>query len=739
MSSASERAKKAFSPYAGEQRWVSWVDEDGRKIPINPWDRFRNRASSTNPMTWGTREQAIMSLRRFGLSGIGFVFKEDDIVVGVDIDDCRNPTTGQITTWAQDIIDRLASYTEVSPSGTGVKIWGLWDKDGKCGLERAYKDNSIGLEIYPHSRYFTVTYQSLQYDEIREVGNELAAIIEENFDPADYAEKSRVSQGDMGDLFGDRLDVMEWVEEALGHVSPDSGYDAWLTVGMALHNGFNGTNQGLSVWDAWSRGSDDYDPQEIEQKWRSFSPGGGITPGSIWQMASDRGWRYTEPADEWGDFPVWAPAEVDEDVRSARVGLERIQWFDAASLYNDRRPYDPHLIEPQIIGKSDVAMIFGPPKSMKTMVTMDMCRQWAAGRPWMDLTVERPLRIAYFNFEIKKDNLRRRMHTVSLSPEHVEAMRGNLWFTNRFVDSLDGSFMEEVLVTLASQTAAMAEGQGWDLIVIDPLIDLFNGDNENDNVQVKMFINALKRLANKIDPDAALLLVHHSKKVSMRDQKEDPFNSLRGGSAFRGSYDTGISLMWDDARRTRLRLAFECRNGPGVEDRNVRFNEDTGRFDFVNNLDQSERVAGEEMGSKWDEEALRKAEVICQMLHDEAMKGVFHTARGFALKFANVDRYALGSGSTIRRKLNELVSKRVLGFFDAGSYGGTPAHANSEGHLCFSSMTVPDGGATLEEACGVVTHVVPSMVWDDSRGCAVSIDQVENSKLISALVAYKRP
>ena len=41
---------------------------------------------------------------------------------GIDLDDCRDPETGEIASWAQQIVDALESYTEVSPSGRGLHI-----------------------------------------------------------------------------------------------------------------------------------------------------------------------------------------------------------------------------------------------------------------------------------------------------------------------------------------------------------------------------------------------------------------------------------------------------------------------------------------------------------------------------------------------------------------------------------------------------------------------------------------
>jgi hypothetical protein len=68
----------------------------------------------------------------------------------VDLDHCRNPETGEIAPWAQQLVNALHSYTEVSPSGTGVHIYvrgQLAEKGRKRG----------DIELYDRERYFTVT------------------------------------------------------------------------------------------------------------------------------------------------------------------------------------------------------------------------------------------------------------------------------------------------------------------------------------------------------------------------------------------------------------------------------------------------------------------------------------------------------------------------------------------------------------------------------------------------------
>lgn len=54
--------------------------------------------------------------------GVGFVLDAGDPYVGVDLDGCRHPETRELAGWAAEIVELLGSYTEVSPSGSGVHI-----------------------------------------------------------------------------------------------------------------------------------------------------------------------------------------------------------------------------------------------------------------------------------------------------------------------------------------------------------------------------------------------------------------------------------------------------------------------------------------------------------------------------------------------------------------------------------------------------------------------------------------
>jgi putative DNA primase/helicase len=132
------------------RQFVNWKASEkpaGRldKIPHTP--SSGRRASTTDLMTWGTFEEALEGLRRF--HGVGFVFCSADPYVGVDLDGCVNPETDEVAPWAIQIIKALDSYTELSPSGTGVHIIakGRIPRSGRRGP----------VEMYSQDRFFAIT------------------------------------------------------------------------------------------------------------------------------------------------------------------------------------------------------------------------------------------------------------------------------------------------------------------------------------------------------------------------------------------------------------------------------------------------------------------------------------------------------------------------------------------------------------------------------------------------------
>lgn len=136
----------------GYDQWVCWTEKerDGKltKIPVDP--NTGRYASATDSETWSSFETARSRAEADGLSGLGFVFTDDDPLVGVDLDDCRVPETGTALDWAEQIVDMLDSFTEVSPSGTGFHVI----LEGTLHGDRSRKGD---VEIYETARFFTMT------------------------------------------------------------------------------------------------------------------------------------------------------------------------------------------------------------------------------------------------------------------------------------------------------------------------------------------------------------------------------------------------------------------------------------------------------------------------------------------------------------------------------------------------------------------------------------------------------
>lgn len=151
-------------PYPKElsdlRQWICWrlepdpKSDKPRKVPYDP--KTGRKASSTNPDTWATLAEAMAAREKYLFTGVGFVFTEECGIVGVDIDHCRNED-GSFTDVAKAILAKAQSYTEISPSGSGLHIFLRGVMPG-----RGNKNSTSGVEMYAAARYFTMTGNRLE-------------------------------------------------------------------------------------------------------------------------------------------------------------------------------------------------------------------------------------------------------------------------------------------------------------------------------------------------------------------------------------------------------------------------------------------------------------------------------------------------------------------------------------------------------------------------------------------------
>lgn len=147
------RAKVDPVPSAMTRR-RQWVRRTDSKVPLSVVGPKVRPASSTDPETWSTYSAVNRSTAG---AGLGFVLSPVDRLVCIDLDHAL--LDGELRPWARRIVDRLPeTYIEVSPSSTGLHIWGF----GSLERGRRIRRGDSSIEVYDRGRYITVTRKPFQ-------------------------------------------------------------------------------------------------------------------------------------------------------------------------------------------------------------------------------------------------------------------------------------------------------------------------------------------------------------------------------------------------------------------------------------------------------------------------------------------------------------------------------------------------------------------------------------------------
>ena len=137
-------------------RWVVWRIARCTKVPFDP-NHPDMHASVARPETWATYDEAraVVQAREGepdAFEGVGIVLDGDGLV-GVDLDDCAEG--GQLKPEAAKLLESLGpAYTEWSPSGRGIRVFGRATPLPK-GLRG--RVDGVSVELYSRGRYLTVT------------------------------------------------------------------------------------------------------------------------------------------------------------------------------------------------------------------------------------------------------------------------------------------------------------------------------------------------------------------------------------------------------------------------------------------------------------------------------------------------------------------------------------------------------------------------------------------------------
>ena len=305
----------------GETVWAK-VPFQGNGVP----------ASTTNPATWCSFEDAIDAWMIGDFDGIGMVLGAD--VQGIDLDDCRDPDTGELNELATEVLEKVEGYAEVSPSGTGIKLF------AKTNLDGSRTKKEMGVELYREGRYFTVTGQVMggAHADLSDEVQALDWLIERVWGES---MAGAVMTGDAADLELAlyRAPLEDWDEERVrDEIAPyldlDMHYEDWIKVGQALYHQFDGSEEGFALWDEMFQDSSKYGGESYgRDRWRSFKTHrafgrGPVTLASVIKMVKG---KRDEVKRSERDKTMAALMDAVEDTTDPRDLQEKV----AAKVAND--------------------------------------------------------------------------------------------------------------------------------------------------------------------------------------------------------------------------------------------------------------------------------------------------------------------------------------------------------------------------------------------------------------------
>lgn len=356
--------------------------------------------------------------------------------------------------------------------------------------------------------------------------------------------------------------------------------------------------------------------------------------------------------------------------------------FTLRTLLEDDSPVPPDLISPRVLTPGGLLVFGGAPKVGKSDFLLNWLAHMAAGAPFLGMRPPRPLRVFYLQAEVQYHYLRERVKEIRLPASRLLMARDNLVVTSQLRLLLNEDGLR--LVIPAVKQAFGCERP--DILVIDPIRNVFDGGEaggENDNEAMMTFLrDRVERLRHEVNPEAGVILAHHTRKLGKKQFEEDPFQALAGAGSLRGYYTTGMLLFRPDEATSAREVIFELRNGAAIAAKSV----DKVKGEW-REIAPSRRLVMQDHGARLDAERRRKHDVILQMIYDEAGAGRCYTANQFAETFEG--KAGLGGERTIRERISVLATQGYIKFFrNAADYGLPPAGRTKFGYLCVEAMVL---------------------------------------------------
>jgi hypothetical protein len=431
----------------------------------------------------------VSALREHDYHGIGFVFTPEDDLCGVDLDGCLDPATGEIEGWAQEIIEELNSYTEISPSGTGVHIL----VKGELPSERNRRGK---FEAYDRARYFTITGKHLEgtpktiedrHEQLRSVTQRVLGGPEsEN----GHKEAARSSE------FASELSDEEIIQKARAADNGEKFCKLWSgdTSGYASASEADAALCSLLAF--WTGP----DPQRIDNHFRRS----GLCREK-WIKREDYRRKTIEHALSLrADFYQVPKMVMLADGTERKV--EELRPEEIGILLSGVEPEEIEWLWPSWLALGKLALVDGDPGLGKSAMTLDLAARVSAGKRFPDGVPGESGGVVLLSAEDGlRDTIRPRLDAAGADVSRILALAT--------VPDENG---HDRLLSIPEDIPLIEKGirrVNARLVVVDPLMAFLSGDtNSHRDQDVRRALAPLAGLAERTG--ASVLVVRHLNKGS---------------------------------------------------------------------------------------------------------------------------------------------------------------------------------------------------------------------------------
>jgi hypothetical protein len=390
----------ALDVFADEVLWATWRSEDrgsGKPSKV-PYASDGRMAKSNDRDTWSTRDAAetAVALHGGGLNiALGYIEGLGLNLGGIDLDACLGED-GAPKSWASEVVDLFDSYTEVTPSGFGLRIFFTYPADANQRRWRHHvqKPNpdggkAQGIEFYLDKHFMSVTDRVWQgFKALKQIGLDIMDRLQglmEQFAPAlvptngAHPPHRTLHQqlDDIGRLYS-AIDAM---------TNHDLSWEEWNTRGMAIYRSTHGSEQGRAAFLKFSQRSTKFDLRAVNERWENWrrSPPDQLADGSIFHWAKEAGWqdprqrRLHDTGYTYSEDPRPDPTPLGEPKRRPDETLPYSTVNDA----HEAALVDPLLMVEGMMGIDNyLTLIYGPSTAGKSFLAIDLAMALATGTPW---------------------------------------------------------------------------------------------------------------------------------------------------------------------------------------------------------------------------------------------------------------------------------------------------------------------------------------------------------------------